>query len=83
MYKVVYCGLIKDNEMENVKENSIVQINENGGDGWVGCLVQVSELKTWGVQGWVQIPKGGQAHIRLRWDEIDHIGESALIIQSA
>jgi len=39
--------------MDNIKLNSIVQINENGKEGWIGCLVQVSEIRNWGIQGWV------------------------------
>lgn len=60
-------------------ENSIVQVNENGNKDWIGCLVQVSEVKGWGVQGWVQIPQSGQAFIRLKWDEIDYIGQAVMV----
>jgi sporulation protein YlmC with PRC-barrel domain len=65
-----------------IKENSVVQINETGPEGWIGCFVQVSEVKTWGVQGWVQIPQRGAAYIRLPFDTIDHIGEAILIHQN-
>lgn len=61
-----------------VKVNSVVQVNENGPEGWVGCLVQVSEVKSFGVQGWVQIPKGGSAYIRLPHEQYDYIGEAVL-----
>ncbi|MBC8147426.1 MAG: hypothetical protein H8E98_05520 [Bacteroidetes bacterium] len=67
--------------MENIKINSVVQINETSREGWIGCLVQVSELKDWGIQGWVQIPMQGSAYIRLKWDEIDYIGEAVLYPQ--
>jgi len=60
-------------------ENTVVQVNENGDKDWVGCLVQVSEVKGWGVQGWVQIPPSGQAFIRLKWDEIDYIGQAVMV----
>lgn len=63
---------------KRVIENSIVQVNENGHDGWVGCLIQVSEVKNWGIQGWVQIPKGGQAYIRLEWNQINYIGHAVM-----
>lgn len=69
--------------MENIKVNSVVQINENGGDGWIGCLVQVSEVKSWGVQGYVQIPKGGSAYIRLNWNQIEYIGQAILVHQES
>ena len=64
-----------------MKKNSVVQINENGPEGWIGCFVQVSEIKTWGIQGWVEIPKGGSAYIRLKSKEFDYIGEALLTKQ--
>lgn len=74
---------------ERIKVKSVVQINErhDPGDGsrlgWVGCFVLVTEIKTWGIQGFVSIPKThdqhGDAYIRLKWDEIDYIGEAALV----
>ena len=67
---------------DQVNVNSVVQINENNVDGWTGCLVQVTEIKTWGVQGYVQIPKGGPAHIRLNWNQIEYIGEAVMVPQS-
>lgn len=63
----------------NIIKNSVVQINENGQTDWIGCLVQVSEVKGWGIQGWVQIPKSGQAYIRLKWEEIDYIGQAVML----
>jgi hypothetical protein len=63
-----------------VSVNSVIQINEKGPEGWVGCFVQVSEVKSFGVQGWVQIPKGGQAYIRLNWDVMEYIGEAVMTL---
>lgn len=63
--------------------NSVVQINEKGTPGWVGCFVTVTEVKSWGIQGFVSIPmQEGQEFIRLNFNQIDHIGEAALILQS-
>jgi hypothetical protein len=64
-----------------VKENSVVQLNEKAQEGWIGCFLQVSEVKNWGVQGWVQIPMGGSAYLRPTWDQIDYIGEAVLVHQ--
>lgn len=64
--------------MKNIKKNSVVQINEKGAEGWIGCFVQVSEVKSWGIQGWVQVPLGGAAFIRLTWDHFDYIGEAIM-----
>lgn len=65
--------------MESVKVNSVVQVNEKGLEGWIGCLVQVSEVKSWGIRGWIQLPKQGPAYIRLKWEEIDYIGQAILV----
>lgn len=35
--------------MNNIKINSVVQVNENGGNDWMGCLVQVTEVKSYGI----------------------------------
>jgi hypothetical protein len=61
-----------------IKKNSVVQINEKGQDGWIGCLVQVSDVKSWGIQGWVAIPMGGAAYIRVKNEQFDYIGEAVL-----
>jgi hypothetical protein len=63
------------------KENSVVQLNEKAQEGWIGCFLQVSEVKNWGVQRWVQIPMGGSAYLRPTWDQIDYIGEAVLVHQ--
>ena len=61
-----------------IKENSVVQLNENAQDGWRGCLAQVDEVRSWGVQCWIQIPMQGSAYLRPTWDQIDYIGEAVL-----
>ena len=61
-------------------KTSIVQINENGCLGWIGCICQVDEIKTWGVQAWVQIPMSGSAYVRLNWDQFEYVGDSMLIL---
>ena len=63
---------------KRIQVNSIIQVNENGQKRWISCLIQVSELKTWGIQGWAQIPMQGSAYIRLKWDQIDYIGEAIM-----
>jgi hypothetical protein len=74
-------------EMESISElvligqvtvDSVVQINENGQDGWIGCLVQVSETKAWGIQGYVQLPMQGAAYIRLKWNQIEYVGQATM-----
>lgn len=51
-----------------------------------GCLFVVSELKGWGVMGYVPAlgesrdKPGGQAYIRLKWEEVEHTGGKAVWI---
>ena len=67
--------------MKDIAENSIVQINENGGEDWMGCIVQVSEVKPWGVIGWVQIPLQGPSFVKLLWAQIEYIGEAVFKLE--
>ena len=64
--------------MKNIKENSVIQITETGQEGWVGCLLQVNEIKSWGVLGWVQIPMKGSAYLRVKFEDLEHIGEAVM-----
>jgi hypothetical protein len=62
-------------------EYSVVQVNENGPEGWIGCLMQVDEVKSFGVQAGVKMPKGGTAYLRLNWEQIDYIGQAVMVSQ--
>lgn len=61
-----------------IEENDVVQIVPE--HRWGGCFVIVSEVKSWGIQGYVQIPMQGQAYIRLNTGEFERIGKSLFII---
>lgn len=67
------------------REGDVFQINErHGRNGWIGAFVLATEIKSWGIQGFVSHiethDKQGRAYIRLKWDEIDFIGHAALVI---
>ncbi len=70
---------------ERIKRGSCVQINEQHGRlGWMGAFAFVEEVNSWGVLAFVHMIKThnelpGFAYIRLKWNEIDYIGESALM----
>jgi hypothetical protein len=70
----------------SVKEGSVVQINEEmdpGRKGWIGAFVLVTEVRSWGVVGFVHTLEdhdhSGAAYIRLKWGTFDHIGEAKLV----
>jgi hypothetical protein len=60
--------------MTELKRGDIVQVDPS--HEWGGCLVVITEPKGWGVQGFVQIPKGGRAYIRLNNDVIECVGHA-------
>jgi hypothetical protein len=62
----------------------VFQINEkHGRTGWVGALVLATEVKGWGVMGFVahvvSHDEQARAYIRLPFDQIDYIGHAPLI----
>ena len=68
-------------EMQNnVKKNDVIQINEKfKGTGWIGCLMIVDEVKSWGVQAYLHVPMQGDAYLRIKHEEYDVIGVAALV----
>ena len=63
-----------------LEPNDIVQcVPEHG---WAGCLVVVDEVRTWGIQGFVQVPRGGRAYIRLKTGEFEPTGGKVVFVPS-
>lgn len=52
----------------------------DGNKAFAGCFLVATEIKTWGVQGYVQAlgetrsERGGLAYIRIKWEDIEFIG---------
>ena len=65
--------------MKNVKKNDVIQITPK--DKWGGCLAIVDDVKSWGVQCFIQIPFQGRAYYRVAWDAFEVIGEAAFVPQ--
>ena len=61
---------------ETLKYGDVVQVDPDHPGGWGGCFVLVTEPKSWGIQGFVQIPCGGQAYIRLPSASFHFIGRA-------
>ena len=65
---------------EQVKKNDVIQINEKfKGTGWIGCLMIVDEVKSWGVQAYLHVPMQGDAYLRIKHGEYDVIGKTAMV----
>jgi len=59
-----------------VKKGDLVQINLDGQDGWIGCILQVTGIKPSCITGFVKIPCGGQAYIRVDHAHYEKVGEA-------
>lgn len=66
-----------------IEVNDIVQIspevNHQGGF-WAGNLLVVTEVKSWGVQGYCRTEKG-EAYIRLKHGQFEKVGRLAWVAQ--
>ena len=65
--------------MKNLKEDSVIQITKSAEERFVGCLMQVDEVKTWGVTGWTQTPTEDRQFIRVKNDHFVLIGQAVII----
>lgn len=59
--------------------NDVVQINEHGPEGWIGCLAFVEEVKSNKLMIGIEIPKQGTAYLFIKPNHVDKIGKMALI----
>ena len=53
---------------------AVLQIAPEHSEMFGGCFVQVTEVKPWGVQGFVRVPGGGNAFVRVKWEHLEVIG---------
>jgi hypothetical protein len=67
--------------MFTLQENEIVQLNPQlcRNPMFAGCLMVITEPKSWGAQGFVQAlgengKTGGQAYYRATWEEMEKTG---------
>jgi hypothetical protein len=64
----------------SIKRDDIVQVNPNK-EMFGGCMVVVTEVKSWGIQGYVQSAGiDGQQFIRLKFGEFESTGGKAIWI---
>lgn len=70
----------------NLQAGDVVQLNpENVRPEFAGCLMIVTEPKSWGAQGYVQAlgangTPGGQAYFRAKWDQMEVVGRATWTI---
>lgn len=65
--------------MKDVEVNEVVQLGPNCANPMFRyCFMTITEVKTWGVQGYVQAlgeneEPGGQAYYRAPWDQFEKL----------
>ena len=68
-----------------IKVGSVVQLNEHASsECMVGCLMIVTEVGAWGVQGFVSVMQSmdkpaPRAYFRPKWDAIEYVGTAVLM----
>lgn len=75
--------MTQDIKEPTVETGDIVQIT-NDDHHWFGCLIVVSEPKSFGCQGYISIPKDNRgnvadAYIRLNHSDFERVGHAVLV----
>ena len=65
------------------KVGDVFQINEkNERQGLIGSYIMPTEIKSWGIQGFVAhvetFDEQKRIFLRLKWDQIDYVGPAVL-----
>lgn len=64
--------------MNNTQPGNIVQVSPEK-KMFGACLVVVTEVKDWGIQGYVKnAGVDGNTYIRLKWEDFEHTNGSAV-----
>lgn len=62
----------------NIEIGDIVQV-QPGVETFGACMIVVTEVKSWGIQGYMQnAGQEGQAYIRLKFEDIEPTGGKAV-----
>lgn len=64
--------------MDELQKNDIVQITDENNE-WFACLLIVDEVKTWGIQGYIKIPRSGLSYYRIENGKFEKVGKAIFI----
>ena len=61
---------------QEIAVGDVVQIDPEHDPAFAACFLVVTELKTWGVMGYVRVPghDGGDAYYRVPFEKIHRVG---------
>lgn len=65
----------------DLRVGDVVQIDPEHGARFGGCFMIVTEPKSWGAQGYVQVPAGGQAYYRCPTAAMVRIGTAEWVAE--
>lgn len=71
----------------NLKEGDVVQLAPTvSNPRFAGCMMVITEPKSWGAQGYVQAlgalgQHGGQAYFRAKWEEMEYVGSAVWVAE--
>ena len=61
----------------SLKVNDIIQVTKSDNHNWIGCLLQVDEVKKWGCQAFMKT-FNGNVYCRFNHDDFMLIGPAAV-----
>jgi len=63
-----------------IQKDDLVQIiNEE--DKWYPAILVVSEVKSWGIQGYTMMPLQGNAYYRVKFEDLEFVGRAKIIAE--
>lgn len=77
---------MEDEARAKITPGVVVQLSPTVGNPMFAfCMMTVSEVKSWGAQGYVQSlgqdgKPGGQAYYRAKWEEMEYVGQALWIV---
>lgn len=61
-------------KQHDLQVGDVVQIDPEHDNRFGGCFMQITEVKSWGVQGFVKTPGQGDAYYRCEYEQMHKIG---------
>ena len=70
-------------EKRDLEVGNVVQINPEHDERFAACFMVVTEPKSWGAQGYIQVPgKQGQAFYRCDFENMEYVGRAEFVLES-